>query len=219
MTLYRHYSEIPEGVWRWKHFPPQEIACRGTGAILLDAASMDALDRLEKLRVRIGKPFYINSGFRSPEWNKKIGGEKNSYHMKGVAFDISMKNHNPTRFITQARMEGFNGIGQYPHQDFVHIDTGPRRNWNKGGEFKVDAKEFSPEEPKKPFSKRRTVIGTAVTGTATVATAIKDAKEPISAAVDATGSATLGYVLTALTLLGVAIVAYAAWDRYRKGKD
>lgn len=43
---------------------------------------------LEPLRVHLGKPVRINSGFRSPKVNKAVGGAKNSQHMKGEAADI-----------------------------------------------------------------------------------------------------------------------------------
>lgn len=43
---------------------------------------------LEVLRKRYGKPIIINSGYRSPQLNRKIGGVKNSNHLTGCAVDI-----------------------------------------------------------------------------------------------------------------------------------
>ncbi|WP_418308481.1 YcbK family protein, partial [Parasutterella sp.] len=43
---------------------------------------------LEEIRDEFGKPIVVNSGYRSPEHNKNIGGAKNSYHVKGMAADI-----------------------------------------------------------------------------------------------------------------------------------
>ena len=43
---------------------------------------------LEVLRARSGGPILINSGYRSPQLNKKIGGVPTSNHMTGCAVDI-----------------------------------------------------------------------------------------------------------------------------------
>lgn len=43
---------------------------------------------LDPLRELYDKPIKINSGFRSPEVNKKVGGAKNSGHMLGTCADI-----------------------------------------------------------------------------------------------------------------------------------
>ena len=43
---------------------------------------------LEVLRKRYGKPIIINSGYRSPQLNKKIGGVPTSNHLTGCAVDI-----------------------------------------------------------------------------------------------------------------------------------
>ena len=46
-----------------------------------------ATNYLQPLRDRYG-PIRINSGFRTPEVNKAVGGAKNSAHMQGNAADI-----------------------------------------------------------------------------------------------------------------------------------
>ena len=43
---------------------------------------------LEVLRERYGGPILINSGYRSPQLNKKIGGVAGSNHLTGCAVDI-----------------------------------------------------------------------------------------------------------------------------------
>ena len=43
---------------------------------------------LEVLRERSGGPVRINSGYRSPQLNRKIGGAANSNHLSGCAADI-----------------------------------------------------------------------------------------------------------------------------------
>lgn len=46
---------------------------------------------LEPLRVAMGKPIKISSGFRCQELNKKVGGVYNSQHLKGQAADIDIQ--------------------------------------------------------------------------------------------------------------------------------
>ena len=43
---------------------------------------------LEVLRNKIGHPIVINSGYRSPQLNRKVGGAANSNHLTGCAADI-----------------------------------------------------------------------------------------------------------------------------------
>lgn len=44
---------------------------------------------LDPLREEYGKPIIVNSGYRSPELNKAVGGSATSDHMKGCAADIT----------------------------------------------------------------------------------------------------------------------------------
>ena len=43
---------------------------------------------LEPLRVAMGEPIKIGSGFRCPALNKAVGGVSNSQHLKGQAADL-----------------------------------------------------------------------------------------------------------------------------------
>jgi zinc D-Ala-D-Ala carboxypeptidase len=100
MTLYTHWREAPSAAWRWPNFSPAEIACRGSGKLLVNEA---ALDKLQALRTRLGKPLIIRSAYRSPEHNRAVGGAKASKHMEGIAFDVAMANHDPEAFEATAR--------------------------------------------------------------------------------------------------------------------
>ena len=57
---------------------------------------------LEPIRAQIKKPIRINSGYRSPELNRAIGGSKTSQHCKGEAADLEIwgvSNLDLARFI------------------------------------------------------------------------------------------------------------------------
>lgn len=121
-----HYTLVDERDWKWKYFTPKELACKGTGLILVD---FEAIDKLEELRDILGVPFSPNSAYRSESHNKAVGGAKNSMHRLGRAFDIPIKGKMTRACIkVVADHVGFTGIGDY--DTFVHVDTGKRRYWD-----------------------------------------------------------------------------------------
>lgn len=122
---YVSYADVPAELWRWRNFTPKEIACRGTGELVIDEA---ALDTLQRLREAWGKPMRINSAYRSASHNKNVGGSPNSQHLFGKAFDVAMPKRSQAKFIAAAKEAGFTGIGTYAN--FVHIDTGRKRSWS-----------------------------------------------------------------------------------------
>ena len=42
-TFYDHWRDVPEKAWRWPNFSPAEIACRGTGKLLVNEPALDKL--------------------------------------------------------------------------------------------------------------------------------------------------------------------------------
>lgn len=157
--VYPHWSRVTAGEWRWPDFSPEEMACRGTGRLVVDE---EAMDKLQEFRDAVGAPFIVNSAYRSPEHNKAVGGAKSSYHLQGRAFDISMANHDPAEFKERAERMGWGGIGTYPaaRLNFIHIDTGPAgRRW--GDPFPARPENrFAPESAPPPIEKDPVVLGT-----------------------------------------------------------
>ena len=145
-----HVSQVDRAAFRarWPNFSPEEIACKGTGMLYIDAPALDALQRL---RTRLGKPVIVNSAYRTPKHNASIrGAAKNSMHMRGCAFDVSMANHDPVAFEAASRSAGFRGIGRYPTRGFMHLDTRPVAvAWTKpaGASWPGGAFQSSPEVP------------------------------------------------------------------------
>lgn len=122
---WEHYTLVQPNEWRWRYFSPKELASNGDGSLLVHEAS---LDMLEALRESIRKPLYINSAYRDPIYNAKIGGAPKSMHKTGKAFDISLRNHVKEDLIAHAKAVGFTGIGKN-YATFVHVDTGRKREW------------------------------------------------------------------------------------------
>jgi len=82
---------------------------------------VDFLAKLDEAREFAGIPFVINSAYRSPEHNAKVGGKPTSSHLKGLAVDIKAKDSTTRGIILDAlRMVGFNRIGIA--KSFIHVD-------------------------------------------------------------------------------------------------
>ena len=91
-------------------------------------------NRLQVVRDITQRPIRITSGYRTPEHNAKVGGGKNSYHLKGMAADI-VTLPNPELGLPalspkalQTLLKTWNGgLGSY--DSFTHVDIGPKRRW------------------------------------------------------------------------------------------
>lgn len=118
-------ASFPRAAWKWENFTPEEMACKD-GSILIHAPS---IDKLQALRRKVGKPMVIHSAYRSEAWNRHVGGAAGSMHLAARAFDVDMTGHDPQEFEAHARACGFTGFGFYPAEGFLHIDTGPAREW------------------------------------------------------------------------------------------
>lgn len=81
----------------------------------------DFLNKLDEAREIANIPFIINSAYRSPEHNAKIGGKPNSSHLKGLAVDISVTNSRQRFIVLNALLNvGFTRIGIA--DTFIHVD-------------------------------------------------------------------------------------------------
>ncbi len=79
------------------------------------------LERLDLARDIYGAPMIINSGFRTIEHNKKVGGVKNSSHLLGLAADIHCSDSSKRFLMLEAFLDaGFTRIGI--GSNFIHVD-------------------------------------------------------------------------------------------------
>lgn len=218
---YADWRDVPDKLWRWANFSPEEIAYRGDAAIRINEA---ALDKLQALRDRLGAPLVVNSAYRSPEYNRQVGGAKHSMHLQGAAFDISMANHDPESFEAATRVIGFTGFGFYPRQNFIHIDIGRARQWGDPYPPRSDRFALEPTRVRESLSESRTMKGGGAAGVATIGAA---GIEVVQQAVADTQSAlqplipyldTLRWLFIAVALIGVSVTVYARWDDWRKGR-
>lgn len=102
------------------NFKVKEFKCKdGSDAILIDTDFVRGY--LQTIRDHFGKAIVVNSAYRTPSYNKKVGGATNSYHMKGRAFDIVVKGVSLDEVCKYAQSIGIKGIIRY--NTFVHIDS------------------------------------------------------------------------------------------------
>lgn len=116
------YHERDTGQELEEHFKASEWKCKdGTEYFLW---SFELMTILEDTRKHFNAPVIINSGYRTPEWNRKIGGAKNSYHVKGMAADIRVKGHTSkevAKYIAYELMPDRGGVICYTN--FIHVDV------------------------------------------------------------------------------------------------
>jgi len=95
------------------------------GVVDFLVAVMDAVD---------AQSASILSAYRTPETNAILarttfGVAENSQHLYGRALDIHLGTRLADAMLAARAMQR-GGVGWYPHSGFLHIDTGPVRNWD-----------------------------------------------------------------------------------------
>lgn len=139
------------------HFTVEEFDCNDGRRV--PVASIPALEELcvhmlEPLRAKYG-PAHVNSGYRHEDYNRSIGGAMFSQHIydqdpRSVAADVRFARGTPAQWARSARwrfrfkrrwngtaialrfrrLGKRGGVGQYDAAGFVHLDSGPRRDWS-----------------------------------------------------------------------------------------
>ena len=92
----------------------------------MDSTFMELLDGA---RESAGIPFKINSGYRTEEHNRQVGGKTESSHLIGKAAEISCKASRSRWIIIKALQDaGFNRIGIA--KTFIHVDSDENKSPN-----------------------------------------------------------------------------------------
>lgn len=128
----KEYSLSKDGTKQLtEHFRVREFRCKdGADTILI---SDETVKVLEDIRNYFGKPITINSAYRTPAHNKKVGGAKGSQHVKGTAADIKVKDV-PTWAVAGFLEANYRNCGIGYYSTWVHVDTrGYRALWRDYG--------------------------------------------------------------------------------------
>lgn len=117
----RSYSLAKQGnVAVSKNFKVREFKCNDGSDVIFIADEL--VTALQKIRDHFGKTITINSAYRTPAYNKKIGGATYSQHQYGTAADIVVSGVKPSEVYAYADSILPNGgVGKY--DSFTHIDV------------------------------------------------------------------------------------------------
>jgi uncharacterized protein YcbK (DUF882 family) len=123
---------IPSAIADLAHFLRDHHANR------VGPVHVDTLDFLADVMAAVGvAEATVLSAYRTPETNAMlatyiVGVAEKSQHLLGRALDVTFDGK-----LSQARTAalklGRGGVGWYPASNFIHLDTGPLRSWERGG--------------------------------------------------------------------------------------
>lgn len=119
-----------------KNFLLTEFACSDGTQVpeKLICNVQELAHNLQALRDYVNESVVLNSGYRTPAYNKKIGGKPASKHILAQAADINVKSKTPKQLhaiiekliLEKVMKQG--GLGLYP--GFVHYDIrGTKARW------------------------------------------------------------------------------------------
>lgn len=118
------YSKAKDGGKKLStNFAVKEFACKdGSDAVLVAPRLVMVL---QSLRSHFCAALTINSGYRTPQYNAKVGGVTDSQHCYGTAADIVVRGKTPAQVAAYARqlMPDWGGVGVYAKKGFTHIDV------------------------------------------------------------------------------------------------
>lgn len=119
LTLQRQWGEHVE--------PPERYLQRIVPTVIL----------ADEIREKLGAPIRVSSGYRTPDYNRHVGGSPASEHIQFRALDLQP--HDPAlmetmraiaiRAVDQARARGWN-VALIHYDTFIHIDVGSTRRHN-----------------------------------------------------------------------------------------
>lgn len=99
----------------------------------IDPQTLDFLDQVNA-RLGGGHEIHIISGYRSPRYNEyliNLGHKvaRKSLHLEGRALDVRIPGVPLTELRNIAMSLRLGGVGFYPGDNFVHLDSGAFRFW------------------------------------------------------------------------------------------
>ena len=101
---------------------------------VIDPQVFDLLHRVQRA-LGSGRAFEVISGYRCPATNTQLretrggGVAKHSLHMEGRAIDVRLPGVPLADLRDAALSLRGGGVGFYPREQFVHLDTGRLRSW------------------------------------------------------------------------------------------
>lgn len=130
-----------------KNFNIREFVCKDNFEILLNEQVLDHIFRLQKFRSWYMRPMVVSSGYRTKEYNAKVGGSPNSKHILGIATDFLLPLDELEKYNEQRIEEFYNnvknkwlelcaqdnlggGVGFY--DKYIHLDSRSKGDYSSG---------------------------------------------------------------------------------------
>lgn len=116
-----------------KYFTIQELCHTDTGLQNIPTKEQETnlfalIDNvLDPVRSIYGDKIKVNSGFRSPVVNVKVGGKRNSQHMLGMAADITCKDNRKLFDIIKDNFE-FDQLIDECNYSWIHVSFSRKGN-------------------------------------------------------------------------------------------
>lgn len=129
--------KLLEDIQITENFSIDEFANHLKDGNYVKIGDISLVSKLQQLRDIVGQ-ITVTSGYRTPEFNERVGGSSNSYHLDGLAADIKFDFSiwNVESLFAICRYCGFtnvtiymNGAGYF---QYMHVDVGAPR---KGEEY------------------------------------------------------------------------------------
>ena len=143
LTLVRPMTgEVAYDVPFWRHDAPFDDGLAELDWLMRDVQA----ERVQPIDVRVfyllamvqaefgGRTILVTSGYRTRATNERLRAQgidaaRNSFHLRGRAVDIQIPGVAPASMAELGSLLGLGGVGVYA--GFVHLDTGPKRMWNR----------------------------------------------------------------------------------------
>ena len=119
------------------HFSKDEFDCTDGSEMPFEVLNnvIEVANNLEVLRAHFNAPITINSAYRSPVYNRSVGGAVNSQHLGGKAADVVIEGVTPNEvadaieFLIEVGLMKEGGLGRY--DTFTHYDIrGTKARWD-----------------------------------------------------------------------------------------
>lgn len=125
MANVKVYSKSKQGnVQLSNNFKVREFACNdGSDEIKID---LDLIPLIQRFREYVESGVGFNSAYRTPSYNKRVGGASQSYHIYGRALDIPFSSSYKYLTSVDKMCSFFNSLGLkgiIKYGTFIHVDT------------------------------------------------------------------------------------------------
>jgi len=107
------------------NFSSHELECKCSRADCIEQKiSVNLIEKLQKIREKLGKSLKITSGYRCEAHNKAIGGAAKSQHILGNAADLKTEDMDSLEALVEVE---FDAVGN-AKPSFLHVDVRDTKN-------------------------------------------------------------------------------------------